>query len=121
LTTLVSKHSPRVAPTNLGTRMLTATECRARAHEKLTQAKQDKRHRRKLTSAAEAWLFLAERLEEFENLIALALKADGYSDVDDRTAQGQGRALPPPHPWDQRHLDNVTPYGARRRVYDQLL
>ncbi len=89
--------------------MLTATECRARAHEKLTRAEQDKRHRRKLTSAAEAWLFLAEKLEEFENLIALALKVDGYSDVDDRAAQGQGRALPPPHPWDQR------PRNALRR------
>jgi len=85
LTTLVSKHSPRVAPTNLGTRMLTATECRARAHEKLTQAKQDKRHRRKLTSAAEAWLFLAEKPDESDR-IAVAYEVDGDRDIDYRAA-----------------------------------
>ena len=114
MTTLVWDIPPRVAPTNLGTRMLTATECRAKALEKLSQAKQDKRHRRKLTSAAEAWLFLAEkleRIERFEDLVALALKVDGDPDIDGRAAEGQGRALLPPRPF-----DNATPYGARRKV-----
>jgi hypothetical protein len=114
LTMFVWGHSLRVAPTNLGTRMLTATECRAKALEKLAQAKQDKRHRRKLKSAAEAWLFLAEkleRIERFEDLVALALKVDGDPDIDGRAAEGQGRALPPPRP-----ADNATPYGARRKV-----
>ena len=113
MTTLVWNIPPRVAPTNLGTRMLTATECRAKALEKLTQAKQDKRHRRKLTSAAEAWLFLAERLERierFEDLVALALKVYGGPDIDGRATVGQGR-VPPPRPF-----DNATPYGARRKV-----
>jgi hypothetical protein len=85
LTTLVWDIPPRVAPTNLGTRMLTATECRAKALEKLTQAKQDKRHRRKLTSAAEAWLFLAERLDESDR-IAVAHEVDGGSDIGYRAA-----------------------------------
>jgi hypothetical protein len=44
--------------------MNTAAECLAKALEKILQAEQDKRHRRKLLSAAEAWLFLAERLDE---------------------------------------------------------
>jgi hypothetical protein len=65
--------------------MLTATECRAKALEKLTQAKQDKRHRRKLTSAAEAWLFLAERLDESDR-IAVAHEVDGGSDIGYRAA-----------------------------------
>jgi hypothetical protein len=85
LTTRVWDIPPRVAPTNLGTRMLTATECRAKALEKLTQAKQDKRHRRKLTSAAEAWLFLAERLDESDR-IAVAHEVDGGSDIGYRAA-----------------------------------
>jgi hypothetical protein len=46
------------------TQMNTAAECRAKALEKILQAEQDKSHRRKLLSAAEAWLFLAERLDE---------------------------------------------------------
>ena len=65
--------------------MLTATECRAKALEKLAQAKQDKRHRRKLTSAAEAWLFLAERLDESDR-IAVAHEVDGGSDIGYRAA-----------------------------------
>jgi hypothetical protein len=32
------------------------------------QVEQDKSHRRKLLSAAEAWLFLAERLDELDNV-----------------------------------------------------
>jgi hypothetical protein len=44
--------------------MFTAAECRAIALEKLMQARRHKRHRRKLTSAAEAWLLLAARLDQ---------------------------------------------------------
>jgi hypothetical protein len=50
--------------------MFTAAECRAKALEKIMQAKQDKRHCRKLTSAAEAWLFLAVKLDELEDIFA---------------------------------------------------
>jgi hypothetical protein len=65
--------------------MFTADQCRAKALEKLAQAKQDKRHRRKLTSAAEAWLFLAQRLDESDR-IAVAYEVDGDRDIDYRAA-----------------------------------
>jgi hypothetical protein len=54
----------------LGTQIFTAAECPAKALEKLTQAKQNKRHCRKLTSAAETWLFLALKLDEMEDIFA---------------------------------------------------
>lgn len=85
MTTLAWNIFPKVALTNLGTRMFTADQCRAKALEKLAQAKQDKRHRRKLTSAAEAWLFLAERLDESDR-IAVAYEVDGDADIDYRAA-----------------------------------
>jgi hypothetical protein len=47
--------------------MFTAAECRAIALQKIEQARQDKRHCRKLKSAAESWLFLAQKLDEFED------------------------------------------------------
>jgi hypothetical protein len=49
------------------------------------QAKQDKRHRRKLRSAAEAWLLLAERLDELDR-VAVAYEVDVGSDIDYRAA-----------------------------------
>ena len=57
------------------TQMNTAAECRAKALEKILQAEQDKNHRRKLLSAAEAWLFLAERLDELDH-VAVAFDDD---------------------------------------------
>ncbi len=78
--------SHRVAPTNLGTRMFTAAECRAIALQKIAQAKHDKRHRRKLISAAEAWLFLARKLDAFEDVIAVAYEVDDDADIDYRAA-----------------------------------
>jgi hypothetical protein len=42
--------------------MFTAAECRSIANQKLAQAEHDDRHRRRLTAAAEAWLFLAYKL-----------------------------------------------------------
>ena len=78
--------SHRVAPTNLGTQMFTAAECRAIALQKIAQARHDKRHRRKLTSAAEAWLFLALRLDEFEGVVAVAYEVDDDADIDYRAA-----------------------------------
>jgi hypothetical protein len=62
--------------------MFTAAECRAKALEKITQAKHDKRNRRQLASAAEAWLFLAEALDRLDRV---AVTYDD-SDVDYRTA-----------------------------------
>jgi hypothetical protein len=78
--------SHRVAPTNLGTQMTIAAECRAIALQKLAQAKHDKRHRRKLTSAAEAWLFLALRLDELEGAVAVAYEVNDDADIDCRAA-----------------------------------
>src|SRR5260370_41517085 len=58
--------------------MTTAAECRAKAKEKITQATQDKRHRRKLLSAAEAWLFLAERLDESDHVTVASKVGDNF-------------------------------------------
>jgi len=58
--------------------MITAAECRAKANEKITQATQDKRHRRKLLSAAEAWLFLAERLDESDHVTVASKVGDNF-------------------------------------------
>jgi hypothetical protein len=69
--------------------MFTAAECRAKALEKIMHAKQDHRHRRKLISAAEAWLFLAEALDRLDR-VAVAYEVDGDSDIDYRTAQRRG-------------------------------
>jgi hypothetical protein len=65
--------------------MNVAAECRAKALEKIRQATQDKRHRRKLLSAAEAWLFLAERLDQLDS-VAEASEVTHGSDVDHRAA-----------------------------------
>ena len=65
--------------------MNTAAECRAKAREKITQATQDKRHRRKLLSAAEAWLFLAERLDELDHATVASEVGDDF-DTDRRRA-----------------------------------
>ncbi len=65
--------------------MLTAAECRAKALEKIAQAKQNKRNRRKLISAAEGWLFLAETLDRADR-VAAAYEVDGDSDIDYRAA-----------------------------------
>jgi hypothetical protein len=58
--------------------MITAAECRAKVKEKITQATQDKRHRRKLLSAAEAWLFLAERLDESDHVTVASEVGDDF-------------------------------------------
>jgi hypothetical protein len=47
-------------------RMFTSAECRAQAEAKLAQAASDDRHRRRLITAAEAWLHLASQLRRIE-------------------------------------------------------
>jgi hypothetical protein len=42
--------------------MFTSAECRAHAEEKMAQAERDGSHRKRLITAAEAWLFLADQL-----------------------------------------------------------
>jgi hypothetical protein len=44
----------------------TSAECRTLAEEKLAEADGDKRHRRRLVTAAEGWLFLAGQLRRLE-------------------------------------------------------
>jgi hypothetical protein len=46
--------------------MFTSAECRARAEEKLAQAKHDDRNRKRLITAAEAWFFLAGKMGRLE-------------------------------------------------------
>jgi hypothetical protein len=66
--------------------MFIAFECRAIALQKIAQAKHDKRHRGKLASAAEAWLFLARKLDEREGVVAVAYEVDDDADIDTRAA-----------------------------------
>ena len=63
--------------------MFTASECRAIALAKLDQAKLDKRRRRSLLNAAEAWIFLATQLD----------RADA-EDVIRRAKPGSTSAIP---------------------------
>jgi len=46
--------------------MLTSAECRVQAEQKLAQAERDDRNRKRLITAAEAWLFLASQLRGAE-------------------------------------------------------
>jgi hypothetical protein len=53
--------------------MFTSAECRAMAEQKLAQAERDDhQHRRRLLTAADAWLFLASRLREIEGALPTA-------------------------------------------------
>jgi hypothetical protein len=46
--------------------MLTSAECRARAEQKLAEADLHPRHEKKLRTAAEGWLVLADLMERLE-------------------------------------------------------
>ena len=46
--------------------MFTSAECRAQAEQKLAQADHDDRHRKRLITVAEGWLFLASQLRRLE-------------------------------------------------------
>jgi hypothetical protein len=49
-----------------GQDMFSSAECRARAEEKLAQAERDDEHRKRLITAAEAWLILASQMRRLE-------------------------------------------------------
>jgi len=53
---------------------LTSAECRTLAEEKLAEADRDVRHRRRLITAAEGWLFLSSQLRRLEKTL-------GYDEV----------------------------------------
>jgi hypothetical protein len=65
--------------------MFTSAECRAHADEKLAQAEREPRNRRRLTTAAEGWLFLAGQMTRLE-------KASGGMG---KNARRSGRIRPP--------------------------
>ena len=46
--------------------MLTSAECRARAEQKIAEAELQPRHERKLRTAAEGWLVLADLMARLE-------------------------------------------------------
>jgi hypothetical protein len=46
--------------------MFTSAQCRVRAERKLAQAEHDDRHRKRLITAAEGWLFLADQMRRLE-------------------------------------------------------
>ena len=69
--------------------LITSTECRAIAEKKLSEAGRDKRHLRRLTNAAEGWLFLADQLRRLEK----SLEYDGVEkDADIREVGGRTRS-----------------------------
>jgi hypothetical protein len=58
----------RAVSGGMGNVMLTSAECRAKSEQKLAEADQDGRHRKRLIAAAEAWLFLASQLRQVERV-----------------------------------------------------
>jgi hypothetical protein len=56
--------------------MFTSAECRAIAEQKRAQAEHDPRHRRRLTTAAGAWLFLTGKLSEEPAFLTEANRPD---------------------------------------------
>jgi hypothetical protein len=53
-----------------GNAMLTSTECRQRAEQTLAEADLHPRHERRLRSAVEGWLFLADEMKRVETTVA---------------------------------------------------
>ena len=56
--------------------MLGATECRKRAQQKLAQAEREPRHSRKLLHAAQAWLLLANNIEQVQTTLTTEPNAE---------------------------------------------
>jgi hypothetical protein len=46
--------------------MFTSADCRSHAEQKLAQAEHDQQHRKRLITAAEAWLILASQVRRLE-------------------------------------------------------
>jgi hypothetical protein len=68
--------------------LVTVAQCRAKAKEKTELAERDPRHRRKLMAAAQAWAFLADKMEEADSIISNAESRarDDDPDTDIRVA-----------------------------------
>jgi hypothetical protein len=54
--------------------LLTAAECREIADRKMVEAEGDPLHGKEFRATAEAWLFLAEKIEQAEAIEALKAK-----------------------------------------------
>ena len=54
--------------------LLTSAECREIAERKMGEAAGDRRHGKELRATAEAWLVLAEKIEQAEAIEALKAK-----------------------------------------------
>jgi len=54
--------------------LLTAVECREIADRKMVEAEGDPLHGKEFRATAEAWLFLADKIEQAEALEALKAK-----------------------------------------------
>ncbi len=50
--------------------MLTSAECRQRAEEKIADAERQPRHEKRLRTAAQGWLVLAEIMERLETSVS---------------------------------------------------
>jgi hypothetical protein len=55
--------------------MFTIAQCRAKAAQKMEQAKISPQHKRSLTTAARAWLLLAIRIEQADAATLLLLES----------------------------------------------
>jgi hypothetical protein len=71
-----------------GDPLLTSAECRTQAEQKLAQAEHDSRHRRRLITAAEAWLFLASQLTQVEAAVLQIQEEVPGPGTQDRTERG---------------------------------
>jgi hypothetical protein len=56
--------------------MLTSAECRVQAEQKLAQAELDDRHRKRLITAADGWLFLASQMRRLEVVATIQPKEE---------------------------------------------
>jgi hypothetical protein len=56
--------------------MFTSAECRAYAAQKRAEAEREPQHRRRLTTAADAWLLLADKLSLVETAAMPAERPD---------------------------------------------
>ena len=66
--------TPAMIRERLNGKIFTAAECRKIAERKMGEAVGDRRHGKELRATAEAWLVLAEKIEQAEAIEALKMK-----------------------------------------------
>jgi hypothetical protein len=104
--------------------MFTAAECRAIAKKKLAQAENDDRHRQRLINAAEAWLFLANRLSghtQPSRPRASSRKVARRS-TNEKWPVRPAESSPAAHPAPRRCLHNQAPVrGSKKQNQPSIL